>query len=235
MAPGSAVQRDEPPGRTWRKACRVAFIRRPPRNPSRTGPGRPPRRRRPRSRTGTTILTSLQPASSKWWCSGTIRKTRLPVVRNETIWITQVVVMMTKSPPIMIESTRRRRSPGRAATLAADGSSCRTRARQEATTPRELPLRQGGQGDVPGDVREDGRHDERDATHRGGAVLAQIAGEPDGSDRLSGLERGEDANRHRRAEQGDDERDRSRDDDRPHGPSSFQTSARRVDLSSPCR
>ena len=42
---------------------------------------------------------------SKWWCNGTIRKTRLPVVRNETIWITQVVVMMTKSPPIMIESS----------------------------------------------------------------------------------------------------------------------------------
>ena len=49
-----------------------------------------PGRRHVAARNRATILTSLHPASSKWWCSGTIRKTRLPVVRNETIWITQV-------------------------------------------------------------------------------------------------------------------------------------------------
>src|SRR5438270_344787 len=46
-----------------------------------------------------TMLTSLHPASSKWWCSGDIRNTRLPVVRNETIWMISDIVMMTKSRP----------------------------------------------------------------------------------------------------------------------------------------
>ena len=40
---------------------------------------------------------------------------------------------------------------------------------------------------------------------------------PEGPDRLAGLERGEHPDRHRRAEQRDDERDRGRDDDCPHG------------------
>ena len=40
------------------------------------------------------MLTSLQPASSKWCCSGTIRKTRLARVWYEPIWMTQVIVMM---------------------------------------------------------------------------------------------------------------------------------------------
>src|SRR5262249_22164065 len=35
----------------------------------------------------TTMLTSLQPASSKWCCNGTIRKTRLPVSLYEPICI----------------------------------------------------------------------------------------------------------------------------------------------------
>src|SRR3712207_7460018 len=44
---------------------------------------------------------------------------------------------------------------------------------------------------VPGDVRDDGRHDERDAAHRGRALLALVAGRAEGPDRLPGLERGE--------------------------------------------
>ena len=35
-----------------------------------------------------TIVTSAQPASSKWCCSGAIRNTRLPVSLNEPTWMT---------------------------------------------------------------------------------------------------------------------------------------------------
>ena len=42
----------------------------------------------------TTMLTSLQPASSKWCCSGAIRNTRLPVVLNEPIWMITDIVMI---------------------------------------------------------------------------------------------------------------------------------------------
>ena len=53
----------------------------------------------------TTMLTSLQPASSKWCCNGDMRNTRLPVVLNEMIWMTTDIVMMTNSPPMMMSSS----------------------------------------------------------------------------------------------------------------------------------
>ena len=53
----------------------------------------------------TTMLTSLQPASSKWCCSGDIRNTRLPVVLNEMIWMTTDIVMITNRPPMMMDSS----------------------------------------------------------------------------------------------------------------------------------
>jgi len=43
----------------------------------------------------TTMFTSLQPACSKWWCSGDIRKTRLPVVLNDVYWMMRDRVMIT--------------------------------------------------------------------------------------------------------------------------------------------
>ena len=52
-----------------------------------------------------TTLTSLHPSNSKWWCSGDIRKTRLPVVLYETRWMISDIVMITKRPP-MIGSSR---------------------------------------------------------------------------------------------------------------------------------
>src|SRR5258708_27340440 len=47
---------------------------------------------------------SLQPMSSKWWCSGAIRKTRLPVSLNEATWITTDAASMTKTPPTITKT-----------------------------------------------------------------------------------------------------------------------------------
>src|SRR5450759_2780507 len=44
---------------------------------------------------------SLQPMSSKWWCSGAMRKTRLPVSLNDATWITTDAASSTKTPPTM--------------------------------------------------------------------------------------------------------------------------------------
>jgi hypothetical protein len=52
-----------------------------------------------------TTLTSLHPLSSKWWCSGEFRKTRLPVVLYEIRWMTSDIVMITKRPPMIGSSS----------------------------------------------------------------------------------------------------------------------------------
>ena len=45
----------------------------------------------------TTIVISSQPASSKWWCSGAIRKTRLPVPVRIRVNLNQPTWMITDS------------------------------------------------------------------------------------------------------------------------------------------
>ena len=47
---------------------------------------------------------SAQPASSKWWWSGAIRKTRLPVVLKEATWMITDSASSTKSPPTIASS-----------------------------------------------------------------------------------------------------------------------------------
>src|SRR5690606_2999031 len=89
----------------------------------------------------------------------------------------------------------------------------------------DLLLRQGGQREVPGHVRDDRGGDEDDAAHRRRALLAQVGGGPDGANRLTSLERGEDPDTQRRGEQRDDERHRRRDDDRSHAVPSTARSA----------
>src|SRR5665647_923853 len=46
-----------------------------------------------------TMVTSFQPASSKWCWSGAIRNTRLPVSLKKPTWMITESVMMTNSPP----------------------------------------------------------------------------------------------------------------------------------------
>ena len=57
----------------------------------------------------TTMLTSLQPASSKWCCSGTIRNTRRCQSWNEPIWMTQVSAMMVNR---IAEQRQQQHGPG---------------------------------------------------------------------------------------------------------------------------
>ena len=52
-----------------------------------------------------TIVTSPQPISSKWCCSGAMRKTRLPVILNEATWMITERVMMTNRPARMTSSS----------------------------------------------------------------------------------------------------------------------------------
>ena len=93
----------------------------------------------------TTMLTSLQPASSKWCCSGTIRNTRLPVVWNEMIWMTTVIVMITKSTPMIGSSRTVRVRHGQTGDQAAE--------RQRAGVAHEDPRR----GGVPPQEADAGR------------------------------------------------------------------------------
>ena len=51
-----------------------------------------------------TIVTSSQPSSSKWCCSGAIRNTRLPVSLNDPTWMITERVISTNSPPMMSSS-----------------------------------------------------------------------------------------------------------------------------------
>src|SRR3546814_12350805 len=48
-----------------------------------------------------TMVGSAQPFFSKWWCSGAMRKTRLPVILNDTTWTMTETVSSTKRPPMM--------------------------------------------------------------------------------------------------------------------------------------
>ncbi len=48
-----------------------------------------------------TIVTSPHPDSSKWWCSGAILNTRLPVSLKKPIWITSLSTMSTNIPPMI--------------------------------------------------------------------------------------------------------------------------------------
>ena len=48
-----------------------------------------------------TTVGSDQPFFSKWWCSGAIRKTRLPVVLKEATWTMTDAVSSTNRPPMM--------------------------------------------------------------------------------------------------------------------------------------
>ena len=52
-----------------------------------------------------TMVTSPQPSSSKWCCSGAIRKTRLPVSLKEPTWMMTDRVMVTNRPPRMTSSS----------------------------------------------------------------------------------------------------------------------------------
>src|SRR6185369_13115358 len=46
-----------------------------------------------------TICGSVQPFCSKWWCSGAMRNTRLPVSLNEPTWTITDTASSTNSPP----------------------------------------------------------------------------------------------------------------------------------------
>jgi hypothetical protein len=48
-----------------------------------------------------TMVGSAQPFFSKWWCSGAMRKTRLPVSLKEATWTITETVSSTKRPPMM--------------------------------------------------------------------------------------------------------------------------------------
>ena len=50
------------------------------------------------------IFVSDHAFSSKWWCSGAIRKTRLRNTWKATIWISTESASITKMPPIRISS-----------------------------------------------------------------------------------------------------------------------------------
>ena len=53
----------------------------------------------PRIHIRVTTLLSCQPLSSKWWCSGAILNTRLPVSLKEITWMLTERVSRTNTPP----------------------------------------------------------------------------------------------------------------------------------------
>src|SRR3546814_11354633 len=56
---------------------------------------------------GITMVGSAQPFFSKWWGSGAMRKTRLPVILNDTTWTMTETVSSTKRPPMMPSTSSR--------------------------------------------------------------------------------------------------------------------------------
>ena len=52
-----------------------------------------------------TMVGSAQPFFSKWWCSGAIRNTRLPVRLYQKTWTMTLTVSTTNNPPTMASTT----------------------------------------------------------------------------------------------------------------------------------
>ena len=101
--PRARVARSPANGRPW--CDRAVTARRSSASRRRTGRAR---RRRPSpvtSQNRTMTVFSVQPASSKWWCSGAIRKTRRRVARKNATWMTTDSVTATNSPPSTISSS----------------------------------------------------------------------------------------------------------------------------------
>src|SRR3546814_5920124 len=53
-----------------------------------------------------TMVGSAQPFFSKWWCSGAMAKTRLPVNLKEKTWTMTETVSRTNRPPTMASTSR---------------------------------------------------------------------------------------------------------------------------------
>ena len=51
------------------------------------------------------MVTSFQPLSSKWCCSGAMRNTRLPVILKLVTWMITDREMTTNSPPMIAPSS----------------------------------------------------------------------------------------------------------------------------------
>ena len=149
------------------------------------------RSRRPRpspvtSQKRTITVFSVQPASSKWWCSGAIRNTRRRVARKKATWMTTDRVTATNSPPSTTSSSSVRvtiASPDISPPSASEPVSpmkIRAGAVFHHRKPRQAPIADGGdQRDVErvadGVAAVDGQ--------RGAAVVAEL---PERDDHVGG-------------------------------------------------